>query len=121
MRFGDDYFSRMEPASQKAMAAMRELEAGAIVNPDEKRQVGHYWLRDAALAPTEELRATISKDLSDIKAFASGSARRRDQGGGRRAVQERAGGGHRRIGVGAAVGGGFAGLDPRPADTLLSR
>ena len=71
MRFGDDYFSRMEGASQKAMAAMRELEAGAIVNPDEKRQVGHYWLRDAALAPTEELRNTISKDLSDIKAFAA--------------------------------------------------
>ncbi len=71
MRFGDDYFSRMENASQKAMAAMRELEAGGIVNPDEKRQVGHYWLRDAALAPTEELRATISKDLSDIKAFAA--------------------------------------------------
>ncbi len=71
MRFGDDYFSRMEPASQKAMVAMRELEAGAIVNPDEQRQVGHYWLRDAALAPTEELRTTISKDLLDIKTFAA--------------------------------------------------
>lgn len=52
MRFGDDYLDRMEGAAQKAFAAMRDLEAGAIVNPDEQRQVGHYWLRDAALAPT---------------------------------------------------------------------
>ena len=71
MRFGDDYLARMEPAAQKAFAAMHELEAGAIANPDEKRQVGHYWLRDAALAPTPELRSTISQDLADIKAFAA--------------------------------------------------
>ena len=70
MRFGDDYFTGMESAAQKAFAAMRELEAGAIANPDEQRQVGHYWLRDAALAPTAELRAAITHDLADIKAFA---------------------------------------------------
>ena len=70
MRFGDDYFVRMEGAAQQAFAAMRELEAGAIANPDEQRQVGHYWLRDAALAPTGELRTIIARDISNIKKFA---------------------------------------------------
>ena len=70
MRFGDDYFTRMEPAAQKAFAAMAELEKGAIANPDEHRQVGHYWLRDAGRAPTEEIRAEIVRDLTDIKTFA---------------------------------------------------
>ena len=70
MRFVDDYLARMEPAAQKAFAAMAELEKGAIANPDEHRQVGHYWLRDAGLAPTEEIRTEIVRDLAGIKAFA---------------------------------------------------
>ncbi len=70
MRFDDGYFQRMEGAAQKAFTAMRELEAGAIANPDEQRLVGHYWLRDAALAPTEEIRTAITRDINDIKAFA---------------------------------------------------
>ncbi|MEZ0255713.1 MAG: glucose-6-phosphate isomerase, partial [Chthoniobacter sp.] len=45
MRFGDDFLPKMEPLAQKAFASMKELEAGAIANPDEKRMVGHYWLR----------------------------------------------------------------------------
>ena len=36
---------------QGAFAAMVALEAGAIANPDEGRQVGHYWLRAPELAP----------------------------------------------------------------------
>ena len=71
MRFEDDFFSRMEPATQKAFAAMASLESGGIANPDEQRQVGHYWLRDASLAPSDELRQAISKDLAEIKAFAA--------------------------------------------------
>src|SRR6266571_1861366 len=51
MKFPDDFFGRMRPNIEKAFAAMRELEAGAIANPDEKRMVGHYWLRNPALAP----------------------------------------------------------------------
>ncbi len=34
-----------------ALRAMSELEAGAIANPDEQRQVGHYWLRCPELTP----------------------------------------------------------------------
>ena len=50
---------------------MAELEKGGIANPDEHRMVGHYWLRNPALAPTQ----TISKEIEDtnaaIKAFAT--------------------------------------------------
>ena len=34
-----------------AVQAMLELEHGAIANPTEGRQVGHYWLRNPGLAP----------------------------------------------------------------------
>ena len=71
MRFADDYFSKMQPRVEKAFAAMRELEAGAIANPDEQRMVGHYWLRDAKLAPTKELRADIEETNARIKQFAA--------------------------------------------------
>jgi glucose-6-phosphate isomerase len=42
------------PRLEAALAAMRALEAGAIANPDEGRQVGHYWLRAPRLAPSAE-------------------------------------------------------------------
>ena len=67
----DDYFATMEPAMQQAYAAMAELEGGAIANPDEDRMVGHYWLRDASLAPTPELQADIRNTLAAIKAFSA--------------------------------------------------
>ena len=71
MRFGDDFFPRMQPLVDKAFAAMRELEAGAIANPDEQRMVGHYWLRNSKLAPTAELRADIDETNARIKQFAA--------------------------------------------------
>src|SRR6476660_1733589 len=52
MKFPHDLFEKMRPQIEHAFAAMRELEAGAIANPTEKRMVGHYWLRNPALAPT---------------------------------------------------------------------
>jgi len=67
----DDYFATIEPAMQQAYAAMAELEGGAIANPDEDRMVGHYWLRDASLAPTPELQADIRNTLAAIKAFSA--------------------------------------------------
>src|SRR5438034_10863314 len=71
MRFADEFFDRMQPKIAKAFAAMRELEAGAIANPDEQRMVGHYWLRNAALAPTKELLADIETTNARIKKFAA--------------------------------------------------
>ena len=56
---------------QQAFAEMAALEGGAIANPDEGRMVGHYWLRNAALAPTAELQSAISDTLAAIKSFAA--------------------------------------------------
>jgi glucose-6-phosphate isomerase len=50
---------------------MKALEAGAIANPDENRRVGHYWLRNADLAPTPELREAITAPLAGLKKFAA--------------------------------------------------
>lgn len=71
MKFGDDFFHTMRPRIDKAFAAMRELEAGGIANPDEQRMVGHYWLRDSALAPNAQLRADIEETNQRIKQFAA--------------------------------------------------
>ena len=62
MRFPDGFLEKMQPKIEKAFAAMHDLEAGGIANPDEKRMVGHYWLRNAQLAPTDELRADVRGD-----------------------------------------------------------
>ena len=70
MNFADDFFSKMEPLTQRAFADMKKLEAGEIVNPDEGRMVGHYWLRNSKLAPTKELAAGIEKDIADSISFA---------------------------------------------------
>jgi glucose-6-phosphate isomerase len=70
MRFDDAWLKSMEPAMQSAFEDMRQLEAGAIANPDEGRRVGHYWLRDASLAPEPEIRDAITRDLEEVRAFA---------------------------------------------------
>ncbi len=71
MNFPDDFFARMQPRVSKAFTAMRDLEAGGIANPDEHRMVGHYWLRNPALAPNADLRADIEKTNQLIKEFAA--------------------------------------------------
>jgi len=70
MNFPEDFFEKMQPEIDKAFAAMRELEAGAIANPTEKRMVGHYWLRNPALGPTPEIRTEIQGTINRIKKFA---------------------------------------------------
>jgi glucose-6-phosphate isomerase len=71
MKFPDDFFEKMQPKIDKAFAALRALEAGAIANPSEKRMVGHYWLRNPELAPTAEIRAEIEGNIKRIKTFAA--------------------------------------------------
>jgi len=68
--FPEGFFESMETRMQAAFAAMRALEGGAIANPDEKRQVGHYWLRAADLAPTPELTSTIERTAYLVAHFA---------------------------------------------------
>ena len=55
-----------------AFQAMKGLEAGAIANPDENRQVGHYWLRDPDRAPDPALTRAIRDTRERIAAFAAG-------------------------------------------------
>ncbi len=69
MNFSDDYFEEKQGAISKAFAAMADLEKGAISNPDEKRMVGHYWLRNSTLAPNLEIRQEIDQTLGAIKNF----------------------------------------------------
>src|SRR5436305_1658377 len=71
MDFPDGFFENMTPQIQKALDAMEKLEKGAIANPDEGRMVGHYWLRNAGLAPTPEIRNEILNTLANIKNFAA--------------------------------------------------
>ncbi len=70
MRFADDFFEKMQPRIERAFSEMAELEKGAIANPDEKRMVGHYWLRKPELAPTAELRADVETTNARILEFA---------------------------------------------------
>jgi glucose-6-phosphate isomerase len=65
-----DHITGLKEKIDKAFADMKALEAGAIANPDEGRMVGHYWLRNAALAPNSELRKAITAPLEALKAFA---------------------------------------------------
>ena len=71
MKFPADFFAKMDPAMQQAYTAMDALERGAIANPDEKRMVGHYWLRDPERAPTPELRREITETVARIEQFAA--------------------------------------------------
>ncbi len=69
MRFPADFVDRMAPAAAKAFKSMDALEGGAIANPDENRMVGHYWLRNSALAPNAQVRAEVDDTNAKIKAF----------------------------------------------------
>lgn len=69
MKFGARFFEEMSGPVVQAFDAMAELEKGAIANPDEGRQVGHYWLRNSSLAPTKEIAADIEQVLVKIESF----------------------------------------------------
>jgi glucose-6-phosphate isomerase len=71
MNFSEEFLQSMQAPMQKAFAAMAALEKGAIANPDENRMVGHYWLRNPALAPTPEIRREIEQTIQAVKAFAA--------------------------------------------------
>lgn len=70
MHFDEEFLGRMQPAMEQAYQAMAELEGGAIANPDEKRMVGHYWLRKPELAPDAEIAAEIRETVEHVRGFA---------------------------------------------------
>lgn len=66
-----DITSSLSSEISRAFEGVQKIEAGDIMNPDEQRMVGHYWLRNAELAPTEELKKQITEPLAALKDFAS--------------------------------------------------
>ena len=70
MKFSDAFLAELEGKMPKAFAEMERLEAGEIVNPDENRMVGHYWLRNAESAPTPAIAKEINDCVADMLAFA---------------------------------------------------
>jgi glucose-6-phosphate isomerase len=64
-------FARTRRAMNAAFAAMAALERGALANPDEKRMVGHYWLRAPELAPSAELASAIRGARAAVGRFAA--------------------------------------------------
>lgn len=71
MAFGEEDLDCLAPLFERAFAEMQALEKGAITNPDENRQVGHYWLRAPELAPDPTLRDAIETTRARIKTFAA--------------------------------------------------
>jgi len=71
MGVDDSFLQRVEPAMQQAFTEMQALESGVIANQDEKRMVGHYWLRDAELAPSRELQQEIEQTVQAVVRFAA--------------------------------------------------
>ena len=69
MAMSGQQLESLRPRFAEAFKAMAALEAGAIANADEQRQVGHYWLRNPSLAPTPDVGAHVSAEVDRIEAF----------------------------------------------------
>ena len=64
----EDIYS-LEKKFKDVFIAIKELEDGAVSNIDENRQVGHYWLRNPLIAPSNNIKEEISSDLKIISEF----------------------------------------------------
>jgi glucose-6-phosphate isomerase len=71
--FAPGFSAKMKLKVDEAFAAMDRLEAGELANTDEKRMVGHYWLRNPAIVPKKlpEVRRQIESDLKMAREFAA--------------------------------------------------
>ena len=61
--------AEFEQVKERVLKDMLNLERGAIVNPDEDRRVGHFWLRNPDLAPDEDTRNYIQESIEKVKYF----------------------------------------------------
>jgi len=62
-------FNDFKDIYSKAFDSLVNLEKGSIANIDEGRKVGHYWLRNPQIAPTQEISDSISREIQDISNF----------------------------------------------------
>ncbi|MBW2457004.1 MAG: glucose-6-phosphate isomerase [Deltaproteobacteria bacterium] len=72
LRAKEAELTAMEPALHRALEQMAALEKGALANPDEKRMVGHYWLRAPQLAPSPEILESINLNCGQMASFVRG-------------------------------------------------
>ena len=63
-----EFFSQWATRMQAAFAAMDRLEAGDVANADERRMVGHYWLRAPRRAPAGLVKK-IEDSLAEVETF----------------------------------------------------
>ncbi len=69
IKFEKGDFDYLSNKFDNVFKALDDLENGAISNIDENRQVGHYWLRNSSIAPNEELKNNIDKEIFSIREF----------------------------------------------------
>ena len=69
INFTSNQIASLEKKFINVFSSIKELEAGAISNLDEERQVGHYWLRNPSVAPNNHIKDEINNDISDIREF----------------------------------------------------
>ncbi len=69
INFNNDKISSLEKKFKNVFSSIQELEAGAISNIDENRQVGHYWLRNPSIAPSAQISEEINNDIKVISEF----------------------------------------------------
>ncbi|MEO1367847.1 MAG: glucose-6-phosphate isomerase, partial [Acidobacteriota bacterium] len=67
----EDFLDPHRAAIDAAFDAMEALESGAVANPDEGRQVGHYWLRAPELAPELEVSLAVEETREAVVDFAA--------------------------------------------------
>ena len=63
-------FKKVENKFNDVYLALDQLEKGAIANKDEKRQVGHYWLRNSSISPNNKIKDIIDGEIAKINKFA---------------------------------------------------
>lgn len=66
----DEWSAEMTAKIERAFKDRAAIEAGEIMNPDEGRAVGHYWLRNPDLAPEAEA-AWIRETKDRVTAFSA--------------------------------------------------
>ena len=69
MQFDEKDLAGLSTKLEAAFTEMENLESGSIANPDEGRQVGHYWLRAPELAPDQTTRNQIENTVNSIRDF----------------------------------------------------
>ncbi len=67
-----DVLTSLQSRFDSAFAAMAALEKGSVANPDEQRQVGHYWLRTPQLAPDPAITEELQQQYQAMAGFAHG-------------------------------------------------